>query len=242
MRKHPILEKKSSSKSSHKRHNAYSSNGARKGRSTFDRLSHLHLLENTNANIALGIIAVGLAGAATFLLLNPKKKTKSLAKNLYNTYNDFRDDAEEFAQDAYEKGRKAYELASDTAHDLMEHPYSKPLLLAGTIGGTLLGVSLFYLMNRNHKKQNTNFFGKAAHVMDSIKEAANSATETVKSSDWFDTLKEVLEVINEKAQEDGESDSPRSRSYGNSNNIQQAIELGLNGYRFWQNLKKKRRS
>lgn len=250
MTRHPIIEKKIASKS-HKKassHNAHGANGMQKDHANFNRSKKTRLFENKNANIGLGAVAMGLAGVATFLLLNTKKKSRNLKKDFYNSFNDFKEEAEGLAHDAYEKGRRAYDLASDyarnvreTAHDAMEEPYSRNLLIAGTIGGTILGASLVYLLNRNHNEEPTDFFGKAAHVFDSIKEAASSASENVRSADWLEAAKEVLDAVAESIHEEGEHNSSHSRAHVNPLNIQQAIELGLSGYRFWQNLKRKRK-
>jgi len=253
MSKNISIEKKPSSKSSHKRsssHNAHQNGAFPKGIAT-GRYLQKKLLNNVNANIALGIFAMGLAGATTFLILNKKSKNRTLNKRLFSTYNDIRDDAKEFAHNAYERGKRVYETASDyadnirdTAHDVVEQPYSGPLLLAGAVGGTILGASLVFLLNKN-KKTDRNFLSRAMDAIDSLKGAATTAKENVKSTDWGSIANELIETFSERMHEERseDEDSPRfDRSKGNAiHNLQNAIDMGISGFRLWQKLKNKRK-
>lgn len=253
MPKHPLIEKKTTLKSgANKRHSIHNGHGAnssqRPQRGLHSKINRLLSFEDLNTNIALGVIAMGLAGVATFLLLKPKKQTRNLRKDIYKTYRDFKEDAEEFAHDAYEKGKQAYDYATDyveslkdTAHDVIEHPRSRSLLVAGTIGGTILGASLVYLLNRNNSKEHSEtLFDKARYIVDSIKNVTNSASENLNSTNWLETAKEIIEAVSERVNAH-EEDDEKLASNKHSLNLQNAIELGINGFRLWQNMKRRKR-
>lgn len=252
MSKNISIEKKQPSKSHRK---SPTQNAHPNGAFPRNLLAKGHLprkiFENANANIALGVLAMGLAGAATFLILNKKRNNRTLNKKLFHTYNGLRDDARELAQNAYEKGKRAYETASDyaenirdTAYDVAEQPYSGPLLLAGTVGGTILGVSLAYLLTQN-KKTDRSFLNRAMDAIDSLKGAANTATENVKSTDWGSIANGVIETISERLHEGSSEDEEsfgQDRPKGHIiNNLQDAIDMGISGFRLWQKLKNKRK-
>lgn len=249
MTKNIAIEKKHSGKTSHKKSSAYTThpNGAfPRNSTTTGRFLKKKILDNGN-RIALGIIAMGLASAATFLVLNKQNKNRNFNRKLYNAYNDMRDDAKEFAHNAYTKGKRAYDTVSDyaenikdTAYDVIEQPYSVPLLLAGAAGGTILGASLIYLLNKN-KKTERGFLNKAIDAIDSLKNAATAAKENVKSTNWGTFATELVEAISESLREDREDEESVSRSKGRGmNHLQSAIDMGINGFRLWQKLKNKR--
>lgn len=245
MTKNIAIEKKHSGKTSHKKSSAYTphQDGAfPRNVATTGRYLKKKLLDNGN-NIALGMIAMGLASAATFLVLNKQNKNRGFDRKLY----DMRDDAKEFAHNAYTRGKRAYDTVSDyaenikdTAYDVIEQPYSVPLLLAGAAGGTILGASLIYLLKRN-KKTERGFLNKAIDAIDSLKNAATTAKENVKSTHWGTFATELIDAISESLHEDREDEESFSRSKGRGmNNLQSAIDMGINGFRLWQKLKNKR--
>lgn len=245
MTKNIAIEKKHHGKSSHKKSSAYtaSPNGAfPRNVTTTGRYLKKKLLDNGN-NIALGMIAMGLASAATFLVLNKQKRSAN--KKIYNAYSDMRDEAKEFAHNAYTKGKRAYNAVSDyaenlkdTAYDVIEQPYSVPLLIAGAAGGTILGASLIYLLNRN-KKTERGFLNKAIDAIDSFKNAAATAKENVKSTNWGAFATELIDAISESLHDEDEESFSRAKGKG-VNNLQSAIDMGINGFRLWQKLKNKR--
>lgn len=256
MSKNISIEKKPLSRS-HKKsssHNAHQNGALPKGIATgiaTGRYLQKKLLNNANTNLALGIFAMGLAGATTFLILQNKSKNKTLNQRLLNSYNDMRDDAKEFAHNAYERGRKAYDTAHDyaenikeTAYDVVEQPYSGPLLLAGAVGGTILGASLVFLMNKN-KKTDRSFLNRAMDAIDSLKGAATSAKENVKSTDWGSFANELIESFSERLHDEGSEDEEHARHGHSTNhtihNLQNAIDMGISGFRLWQKLKNKRK-
>ncbi|MBA3815202.1 MAG: YtxH domain-containing protein [Parachlamydiaceae bacterium] len=244
MTKNISVEKKPASKSSHRRSPAQSShqpNGAFLKNLTTGRLSK-KIFDNVNTNMALGLIAMGLAGAATLLILNKNQRAKN--KSLYRTYSDVRDNAKEFADNVYEKGKKAYETASDyaenikdTAYDVSDQPYSVPLLIAGTVGGTLIGASLLYLLNKDKNVDRT-FLSRAIHAIDSLKDAASTASDNVKTTDWSGIASGLIETLSEKLHGDEDEEEPHRNKNGHvMDNLQHAIDMGITGFRLWQKLK-----
>lgn len=253
MVRHTTIDKKTT-KNNHSRENTINQKTKKSPRKSptkpqdFFSFNDSLSLEEIPSYIPLGIAAVGLAGIATFLLLKPKKKTRLLEKNVYDIYEDLKEEAEELAHNAYEKGKEAYEHASEYAEnikDVIEHPDSKTLFIAGTVGGSILGASLIYLLTRDGSK-NDDLMNRTSHIFESIKDAANSASENVKLADWPQIAKEVIESLTQKITNNHENDEEEEEEGNNKNHhylshLQNAIELGVNGFRLWQNLNKKKR-
>lgn len=195
----------------------------------------------TNSTLALSAAAMGLAGAVTYFLLNTnnkKKNNKHLGKYLFDTYQDYKDEAEDIANNVYEKSKHIYDYATDYAEnvkdktsELMEKPAS--LLLLGATGALVIGGSIAYMLNR--KPHASSFIDKFMDSVDNIKESASSFSDNIASQDWVQTLKNVLETIDER------SHSREHSSKSSSNfSIQNVIDLGIGGLKLWESISKRK--
>jgi hypothetical protein len=255
MPKNPIKEKKTAIKASkrHNLHNVHEANGFAP-HTSHHRTKHRNInLQNLNPGVTLGIIAMGLAGAATFVLFNTKKHTKTIRGNLYSKYQNFKDEAGEYAHEALERGRRVYDSAADyaenirdAAHDAMDQPYSSSLLLAGAIGGTLLGATSVYFLNRfqQESEHSHEFLDKMMHVFGSVKQAASSMVGKRKSHGWLESAKKFVESIQESITSD-DDENEREEEYikklPHSSPLRDAIHLGFIGLRLWENMAHRRR-
>lgn len=252
MPKNTTREKKPASKATkrHNLHNVHEANGflphfsSRRGK-------HKEMsLPNINPSVALGVIAMGVAGAATFMMLNSKKHTRKLRGNLYNKYQDIKDEAGEYAHEAMEKGRKIYDSASeyaegirDAAQEAFEQPHSGSLLLAGALGGTLLGATSVYFLNRYQGSGHSHeFLDKLMDIFGSVKNAATSMTGNRNSHGWLDTAKQFMESIQESMGHDqDEEEEELTHNLPRSSILRDAIHLGFVGLRLWDNMMHSRR-
>lgn len=242
MPKNILIEKKHSGKSSHKKTSHHvNQNGSFPKNASIKQYLPKKIFNNNN--IALGLIAMGLAGTATLLILNKRRNANTMTRKLYNIGSE----AREFANDAFEKGKRAYDTVSDyaenfkdAAYDAVEQPYSRSLLLAGAVGGTLLGASLVYFLNS--KREDRTFLGKAIDTIDSLKDMASNAKDNVKSIDWGNIANDFIETVSERLFDDREEEeSTHGRSRGHTiNNLQNVVDMGIRGFRLWQKLKNKR--
>jgi hypothetical protein len=228
----PPQNKHTASKRHHPHHSQNGTKIHRNSKTTND------FFEEYGNHLALGAVAMGLAGIGTFLLLNSKNKRRGFGEQIYDTYADYKDDAEDIANNVYEKGREIYDYATECAgnirNKMKDSPHSWSLLLLAAAGGITVGGTVAYLI-RQQPQTNKNFLNKLIDVVDNIKESANSVTENINSNDWIQTAKDVLENINDKIGLEKNSSKP----HGNFS-IQNAIDLGITGFKLWECLSKKK--
>ncbi len=231
-----IIEKKAETKQpSYKKSHLF--NG-RNRPSSFNRTFHTLLEKSGNSTTAaLGAAAIGLAGLIAFYLVNNRNKKRPLSKYLYDTYHEYKEDAEDVAHNMYEKGKELYDYTADyskgiknRANKVMKQPGA--LLLLGAVGGILAGGSLAYMVRRQIRPRG--FFDKVAETAEAIKESAVTFSENVGSQDWIHATKEILETLN-----DHMGSEKKSKSHSNFN-VQNAIDLGLCGYKLWENFSKRK--
>lgn len=188
--------------------------------------------DDTDTNIALGAVALAIGGGlAAFFLLKPNEEVE-----------------EHFTDQAYDTVKNAYEYATDyagnirdyagnikdTAYDIIEQPYSTSLLVTGIISGTLLGASAIYLLSNSSNRSSENLVEKLSDIMDTVKEAAHNTSDSIQSNKWFNAAQEIIESIVDKA-----GSYKEEVTHQKSHFLNDALEMGLNGFRVWQNLKKK---
>lgn len=254
MPKHPLKEKKSPGRTpAAKKLNANGPNGFAPPPGLRRAKPKASPFNSLNVGVALGIVALGVAGAATFVVLNSKKRTKSLRGNLYQKYQILKDEAQDYAHDAYERGRQVYDSAADyaeglreAAHDAMEQPHSGSLLLAGAIGGTLLGATAIYALSRRQHpaSQPQDFLSKMVDVFGNVKHAAESLTDQAKSGHWLESAKQFIESLQEHTDAHFEEERDEESAYRrqpSSSPLRDAIHLGIIGLRLWENLSQRRR-
>lgn len=239
--KQPTIEKKTSKshKAKHPHHyfvNSTKKNSIKRG-----------ITRNDKRNLLIGLSAAGIAGAAAFLIFTTRSPKKKTFHDLYETYDDFKDDAQEFAHNAYEKGKRAYSVASDIAetvkdgaYELIEHPTAYKGLALASIAGTALGATALYFLLRNSNEIHTDgVIGKAQKYLNNFKEA----TDEVLESDWATKLKGILALISEKANisnENEEEDRPKMRKKRSDHlDLDHIIELGLAGLKLFKNFRGK---
>lgn len=187
---------------------------------------------DSDTNVALGAVALAIGGGlAAFFLLKPNEEVE-----------------EHFTDQAYDTVKNAYEYATDyagnirdyagnmkdTAYDMYEQPYSTSLLVTGIISGTLLGASAIYLLSNSSNRSSENLMEKLTDIMDTVKEAAHNTSDSIQSNKWFSAAQEIIESLVDKAGE-YKDDVTHHKSHF----LNDALEIGLNGFRVWQNLKKR---
>ena len=229
--KTPHQQKHSTPKRHHVHH---SQNGAkihRSGKHSND------FLEEYGNHLALGAVAMGLAGIGTFLLLNSKNKKRGFGEQIYDSYGEYAENAEDIANNVYEKGREIYDYATECAGNIRNKMKDSPhwsLFLLGAAGGITIGGTIAYMIS-HQPHANKNFLNKLIDVLDNIKESAGSISENINSSEWLERAKDVLETINDKVGLEKNS----SKSHGNFS-IKNAIDLGLTGFKLWECVSKKK--
>ena len=205
-------------KATHRRTNGHKLNG---------------FFNDTDSTVALGAVALAIGGLAAYFLLKPS---------------DVEETEEHYTDQAYDAVKNAYEYATDyagnirdyagnmkdTAYDMIDQPYSTSLLVTGIISGTLLGASAIYLLSNSSNRSSENLVERLSDIMDSVKEAAHSTSDSISSNKWFSAAQEIIESIVDKAGEYKEE-----VTHHKSHFLNDALEMGLNGFRVWQNLKKK---
>lgn len=213
-------------------------------RASHAKINGLSLKSSKDAKKALGALAAGLAGMASFFMLKAKKSKKSKS-HFYNSYADLKDNASDLAHDAYDRSRKVYDYAADyaenvkdTAYDIIDQPYSGSLVLAGAIGGTILGATAVYLMTAKSSRNSSGLLDKAIHVFDVVKDSAEAAKENLQSHNWLDAAKDVLAQVSDKVHEFQDEGRGHSKNHSHLND---AFNLALNGYHLFQNMSKKKR-
>ncbi len=186
--------------------------------------------KDNDTNVALGAVALAIGGGlAAFFLLKPSEE-EHYTDQAYDTVKN----AYEYATD-YAGNIKDYaENIKDTAYDMYEQPYSTSLLVTGIISGTLLGASAIYLLSNSSNKSTENLMEKLSDIMDTVSEAAHNTSDSIQSNKWFSAAQEIIESLVEKAGEYKEEVTHHKGHFLND-----ALEMGLNGYRVWKNLKKR---
>lgn len=216
---------------SNKKHSmSHSQNGEKKQK---NRKQYNDFFKEHGDHLALGGVAMGLAGIATFLLLNSMNKKRSFGERVSNTYAEYKEEAEDIANNVYEKGREIYDYATNYADNIKNKIKDKPnwsLFVLGAAAGVTIGGALAYLSNH---KNNKNFLDKFIDVIDNIKESTSSVTDNINTNEWVQTAKDVLENINEKIY------SGRKSSEGHGS-LEKVIDLGLTGYKIWESFSKKK--
>lgn len=234
-----MIKKKSAEKIPHlnrhttnKKHStSHSQNGEKKHK---NRKQYNDFFKEHGDHLALGGVAMGIAGIATFLLLNSMNKKRGFGERVCNTYAEYKEDAEDIANNVYEKGREIYDYATDYADNMKNKIKDKPnwsLFVLGAAAGVTIGGTLAYLSN--HKSNNKNFLDKFIDVVDNIKESTSSVTDNINANEWVQTAKDILENINEKI-------NSGKKSSELHDSLQKAINLGLTGYKLWECFAKKK--
>lgn len=228
MKKSTPKTKRSATKSSVRRKSAHKGMGAESYEALcngYEALLNSNIGRKIKRNVSSsdmtkGLVAMGLAGAATLMLLKARQP-KPAHNQIYQAYNDLKDRANEYAHDAYDYAEDLADNVKESAQDILEYSESHPLLL-GAIGGSLLGASALYLLNRNGSVPSEEMISKIKKAIGSL---ANSGK---KSKGWSDTVMDVLEAVN------GNSGKKASSTLHN------AVELGMNGLSLLEAIMKKR--
>lgn len=178
--------------------------------------------KNVSQNdIALGLLTMGLGGAAAYMMLNAKKTKPGLYNNLKNK-------AEEYAHEAYDFATNYADTLKGRAEEVVGDNPSTSLLLAGTVG-TLLGASAIYLLSRDSHSHD--FKHKIMEIFSALKDTKEG------SSGWMNTIRGFLESASERHEEDEDEDE----HHENDSKLHHALEMGINGLSLIDSFMKKGR-
>lgn len=200
---------------------------------------------NHVTRLFISAAAGSVIGATAALLLAPKSGRK-FRKDLYETYEDLSEKGQEFIDDTVKKGHRAARTAADMAENFKDSAKefigqapeaSNPNinLLIGAIGGGLLGAAAIYLLAPKGEEEEESFAQK-------VKSAGRSATENLRSVDWVETAKDIVETIHNKVSShhhNGSEVEEEVQEQGH-NKIHDVIEFASLGLRLWENIKKRR--
>lgn len=173
-------------------------------------------------NLFFLVAAGGLIGVTAGLLMAPKAGRK-IRRELFNTYEDLADKGQELAQDLVEKGSEYVNNIRSS-----EEKTSNTTLLIGVIGGGLLGAAAAYIFTREPSEPEG--------ITDRFRAAGRSAAENLRSINWFETAKEILEAMSEKASHHHNGSKVAEDMQHNFNEVLKWANLGLS---VWQNLQKR---
>lgn len=118
----------------------------------------------------------------------------------------------------------------------------KKLLLLGTIAGGIIGLTAYTIISNRHGKKG---------IIQSVKEAGESAVERIQAVDWADVAGQVVESLSDKLHEAEDNlDEDQDEDFEEeeeeegpiaSEKVQKIVDWAILGLNVWQNLKKRRR-
>jgi gas vesicle protein len=194
----------------------------------------------TSANHILAGATLGCLMGTTYALLSSpklKKKLNGVYHDVSERAHDYVDTASDYVQDALDKGQDIYDDASRHAKKLKrktskylndEEFLEQPRLnmIAGTIGGVLLGAAALYFLSSRDEEEDFVHQAKATY-----KRAAKQ------SFDWIDTAKEILHTINSKV--NNVEEGVEQLEVTGRQTIDDVIQLANIGLSLWKNIKRR---
>lgn len=186
--------------------------------------------------IMLSVVAGGVVGATTALLLAPKSG-KKLRGDLYDAYEDMSDRGREFINDAVDRGQCAAKSAGEYADNMKtaardfirkapEASSPNVNLIIGAVAGGCLGAAAIYLLSS--KENEVDFAQKI-----------RAAGSKISSTNWLDTARNVLDTIQQKVNGQHNGSEMEEGVHGH-NKMQEVLEFASLGLRLWENIKKRR--
>jgi len=177
-------------------------------------------LSSDNTHLLIGAVTGGLLAVGLTLLLAPKKRV-GLRKELYNSYQDWAEQAAglgEYIPDSKHVFEKIQKIAKGSHLNIADNS-----LLVGGLAGGVLGAGITYLLtNQGHFPQ----IGDIASTTQCwIKKAKN-------------VLDKIHEVDDEEDEDDEEEDEEKPGKVGTR--LSDILELANVGFKAYQNFKKRK--
>lgn len=186
--------------------------------------------QNTQIDtLLIGLLAGGLVGAGTALLLAPKKGS-DVRKDLYNAYDDL-------SETASDKREEIMDTISDW-HNPRSLGSNKTLIIGGLAAG-ILGAATAYLLTQKTKKNfSETFFEKTHEIADNIKHAVPEDF-AVSAGGWIRQAKTILNTVDSVLNSGETAVRKAARAHAPSEplEIKDFVEFANLGVRLFNNLK-----
>lgn len=189
------------------------------GKSKFDRN---HSGEQVS-NLLIGAAAGSVLGATTALLFAPESG-EELRQDICDAYCDASDKAKGIAHQVIDRANETAKGASPFLP--RRHSHSNRNLLIGALGGTLLGVTAYLLLNSKEGDIGT-LAGKIKRVKHSAKKNLNS---------WMQTANEVVQSLSQHIEGQDEDEDEDEHPHQGSN----LMDWAIFGLKLLQNVKRRR--
>ena len=184
--------------------------------------SKKHVCQNNHSQILLlGLIAGGLIGAGTALVLAPKNG-KQLRKNLIDACQGFSDKTGEIKENLFEQGEELLEAAQQWSKKKKISPTSSQLALGG-IAGCALGAAVALFLANKSKDEDSSYFPDISSKVES----------------WTTNAKSVVDTLHGFLNEGNAKKRTAAHDESDGSPFHEIMDLASIGLRLFQNLKQK---